>query len=189
MTSIQKMLLKISFIGTFAETMLSPIYLALANRFGGDIQDAGFGFCVFNITTGVLVFTFGQTDFFNKFKKLFVMIGFSLAGLTDLSYLLIYHRWQFYILQIIAGIAIGLANPAWDSIYEDEGEEDDASKWSFWTGGISFIVGIGAFISGYISKHYGLAPIFVIMGVTDSIAVYYSLKLLKTFKPSKSLTP
>lgn len=177
-TPIQKFLLKTSFIGTFAEMMLMPIYLALANRFGGNILDAGAGFCIFNVSTGLIVFTFGQSKFFDRHAKWMVVIGFTLAGITDLMYLAINGKWEFYALQVIAGMAIGLANPAWDSVYSDEGEDQGAERWSFWTGGISFVMGAGSFLGGYIANRWGFGPLFIIMAATDAIAVYYAIQIL-----------
>lgn len=179
-TPTQKLLLKVSFIGTSAEMMLAPIYLGLANRFGGSVEDAGFGFCVFQISTGILVFTFGQSDFFETYKRQMVVIGFALAGGCDLLYLAIHTRAEFYLLQIVAGTAIGIANPAWDSVYEDEDQGEvaqGASKWSFWTGGISFVEGAGAALGGIVARHFGFGPLFVIMAATDAAAVYYAVRM------------
>ena len=179
-TPIQSYLLKISFIGTFAEMMLTPIYVALANRFGGGILDAGIGFCVFNVATGVLVFSFGQSEFFNEHKKWMVFAGFLLCGLCDIAYAGTHLKWQFYALQVLGGSGIGLANPAWDGIFEEEGEDEESNntnKWSFWQGGVSFVVGAGSLLGGFIASRWGLVPLFFIMAATDTVAVYYAFRM------------
>ncbi|HVN78613.1 MAG TPA: MFS transporter [Terriglobia bacterium] len=184
-TPIQSYLLKISFIGTFAEMMLTPIYLALANRFGGNVLDAGLGFCVFNVATGLLVFTFGQSKFFEQHKKWMVFVGFLICGLCDVGYAGISLKWQYYCLQAVGGAGIGLANPAWDSVYEDEDHDEEgngASKWSFWTGGISFVVGAGSLLGGLVADKWGLRPLFFIMAGTDAVAVYYAWRMARFYQ-------
>lgn len=179
-TPIQSLLLKVSFIATFAEMMLTPIYLALANRFGGNIFDAGLGFCVFNLATGILVFTFGQSKFFNENKHWMVFAGFLLCGICDVAYAGTHLKWEFYALQALGGSGVGLANPAWDSVYEDEGEDEKgngASKWSFWQGGISFVVGAGSLLGGFVASRWGLMPLFFIMAATDAVAVFYAWRV------------
>ena len=180
-TNIQKALLKASFLGTFAEQLLAPIYLALVNRFGGGIEDAGFAFCIFQLSTGVFVLTFGKSEFFEKQKRWMLCLGFAILGVVDISYLLIGKKWEFYCLQMIAGVAMGLANPAWDSLYEDFDHEENASasKWSFWTGGIAIVQAAGAAVGGVVVAHYGLSPLFVLMAATDAFSLYYCFRVAR----------
>src|SRR6266581_3462374 len=59
------------------------------------------------------------------------------AGLGDATLLVVGNRYQLFGVQLIVGVALGMMNPAWDSLYSSGGNEDDAAgRWSFWTGGV-----------------------------------------------------
>ena len=59
-----RLLLKISFMVTFAEAMLVPIYAAFAEKVGGSILDAGIAFAVFSMATGGAVALIGTRSWF-----------------------------------------------------------------------------------------------------------------------------
>ena len=180
MKLLSKYLLLASFIGTFAETMLVPLYTALTNKFGGGILDAGIGYALFNIVTGLFVAAIGSTQWFERNTRSMVFWGFLVAGLCDLGYLLVQNKYEFWIVQILLGLAIGMLNPAWDSLYcNDSEDESQGKRWSFWTGGINFVTGISALAGALVVTYIGFNWLFVIMAACDVGAVYYSWKVWK----------
>jgi hypothetical protein len=177
MNKLSKTLLMASFTGTFAETMLLPIWATFTERVGGSVLDAGIGYAIFSIVTGLFVMIVGSTAWFNRNTRAMVFGGFLLAGIGDMMYMAVHNKWELFAVQCFIGISVGMLNPAWDSLYcEDEGQSD-ASRWSFWTGGINFIVGISAIVGSLIVTYLGFYWLFPIMAITDMAAVYYSWKV------------
>jgi hypothetical protein len=179
MKPLSKFLLKASFIGTFAETMLVPLYTALTNKFGGGILDAGIGYAIFCIATGVFVVAIGSTKWFESNTKSLVFWGFAIAGVCDLAYLLVQNKYEFWLVQLSLGLAVGMLNPAWDALYsEDAGKnESHGKRWSFWTGGINFVTGTSALVGALIVTYWSFNWLFLIMAICDIGAVYYSYKV------------
>jgi MFS family permease len=183
----EKFLLAASFIGTLAESMLTPIYAPLAAKVGGSILDAGVGFAVFSMTTGLFVGTVGLTQWFHRNVKKLMVFGFVLAGLGDLGYLLVRTKFQLFAVQAIVGLAIGILNPAWDSIYsEDTSKENSTRKWSLWTGGVSFMTGLSALLGGAIVTRYSFEALFITMFLLDLAAVWCSIKVARLTSAASS---
>ena len=63
---LSKMLLLASFTGTFAEGMLLPLWAVFTDRVGGSMLDAGLGYAIFSIATGLAVMLIGRTKLFEK---------------------------------------------------------------------------------------------------------------------------
>ena len=182
MKPLSKFLLKASFIGTFAETMLVPLYTAMTNKFGGNLLDAGIGYAIFCIVTGIFVAAVGSTEWFQRNTKSMVFWGFLIAGLSDMAYLLVGNIYEFWLVQLVMGLSVGMLNPAWDALFSEDAGEDEShgKRWSFWTGGINFVTGSAALIGALIVTYIGFNWLFVIMAICDIGAVYYSYKVWKS---------
>lgn len=179
MNKLSKLLLKASWIGSMAEAMLLPMWALLVKRVGGDLIDAGAGYAIFCIATGIAVMGVGRTEWFTRHVKAIVFWGFTIAGICEFSYLFVYNILQLFLLQSLIGVSVGLLGPAWDSLYALDTEEP-AKKWSFWSGGQSFLTGIAALLGGFILKSFGWTALFIVMGLIDLISVYYAYALWKT---------
>ena len=171
MTKTSRLLLKASFFGTFAESMWVPLYAMFVEKVGGNILDAGIGYAIFEIVTGVIVVTFGRTSFFQKHLEGLVCWGFAIAGFGDLFLITTQNKYELFGVQCIIGISVGILNPAWDSLYS---EDVDSTKWSLWSGGVTFFSGISALLAGIIVRFQGFKLMFIIMAIVDSYAVYCS---------------
>ncbi len=179
MNKIAKMLLMASFIGTFAEGMLLPLWAVFTDKVGGSMLDAGVGYAIFSIATGVSVMVVGSTSFFERHCKWFLFWGFLLAGIGDLLYMLVHNKWELFAVQALIGVSLGIANPAWDALYCDDDEKTSASKWSFWTGGISFVSGLSALFGSLIVKFYGFNTMFVLMFLFDLVSITYCYRIAR----------
>jgi predicted MFS family arabinose efflux permease len=177
---INNYLLKCSFIGTFAEYLLVPIYAIYVERVGGSLLDIGIAFSIFNIVKGLFVILMGKTDFYKKNLHTFIMYGFALSALCDCSYMFISNYIQFFFVQAIAGIALALINPAWEALYSDVEDTDEASeKWTFWNGGVDFIIGIAAIVGGLMIRFVGWNCLFTTMGLISLSSIYFAYKVFK----------
>ena len=165
-----RVLLKMSFVTTFAESMLVPMYAAFTERVGGSILDAGIAFAAFSIATGIAVSLIGTRAWFQHHVKAFLVVGFSLSAACDFSYLLVENRWQLFAAQIIAGLATGLVEPAWDSLFTEDIEHSSVKHWSIWAGGTHLVAGVAALVGGAIVAYLSFTTLFVAMGLTDTVA-------------------
>jgi MFS family permease len=166
-----RLLLKISFIATFAESMLVPMYAAFTERVGGSILDAGIAFAVFSMATGAVVSLIGTRPWFQHHVKVFLVLGFMGSAACDISYVFVQNRWQLFGAQVIAGLATGLVEPAWDSLFTDDIEHASARHWSIWAGGTHVSAGVAALVGGVIVSYFSFTALFISMGVIDLMAI------------------
>jgi hypothetical protein len=182
-----RLLLAASFLGTGAESMLVPLYAPLAHQAGGSVIDAGIGLALFSITTGLFVTTVGLTEWFRKNIRTLLVVGFAVAGIADLCYLFVATRLELFLVQGLVGLALGILNPSWDTIYSVTGG-DPTRKWSIWTGGVNLITGIAALLGTLLISHYTFKVIFVFMFVLDMAAVYCSAISVRTLENLDEIT-
>jgi MFS transporter len=178
MAGTTRLLLAASFLGTAAESMLVPIYAPLTHRAGGSLVDTGIGLALFSITTGVFVTTVGMTEWFRANIRKLLVAGFLLAAAADLGYMLVDTRLELFLVQMVVGLALGILNPAWDSIYSLS-SDDPTRKWAVWTGGINLITGLAALGGTYVVSHYSFRTVFAAMCVLDILAAYCSLVAIR----------
>jgi MFS family permease len=167
-----RLLLKISFLTTFAESLLVPMYAAFVDKVGGSILDAGIAFAAFSVATGVAVGVVGTRPWFQHHIKSFLMLGFLGSAVCDVSYVFVQNKWQLFAAQVIAGLATGLIEPAWDTLFTDDIEHSSAKHWSIWAGGTHLVTGAAALIGGLIVAYSSFSVLFVTMGLIDTIAIF-----------------
>jgi MFS family permease len=152
-----RLLVIISLLTTFAESMLVPMYAAFTESVGGSILDAGIAFSVFSMATG-------------RHVKSFLILGFLVSACCDISYTFVQNRWQLFAAQVVAGLATGLIEPAWDSLFTDDMEKSSAKHWSIWAGGTHLAAGAAALIGGLIVAYFSFKTLFVSMALIDVVA-------------------
>src|SRR5689334_15643365 len=89
-----RLLLKISFMVTFAESMLVLMYAAFAKKVGGSTLDAGIAFAAFSMTTGGAVALIGTRPWFQHHIRTFLMVGFVTSAACDISFIFVRDKWQ-----------------------------------------------------------------------------------------------
>lgn len=166
-----RLLLQISFLTTFAESMLVPMYAAFTEKVGGSILDAGIAFAAFSIATGGVVALLGTRPWFQLHIKSFLVLGFFVSALCDLSYVFVANRWELFGAQVVAGLATGLIEPAWDSLFTDDIEHSSAKHWSIWAGGTHLVAGVAALLGGVMVSCFSFTALFVAMSVIDTLAI------------------
>lgn len=167
-----RLLLRISFLVTFAESMLVPIYAAFTEKVGGSILDAGIAFAVFSIATGTVIGLLGTREFFQRRLKLFLALGLWTAVLCDIGYVFVQDKWQLFGVQVFAGLATGLIEPAWDAAFSDDIDEPSARHWSIWAGGTHILSGAAALAGGLIVAHLPFTVLFLVMAAVDAVAAF-----------------
>ncbi len=187
-----RVLLKMSFLTTFAESMLVPMYAAFTESVGGSILDAGIAFGVFSIATGIVVSLIGTRPWFQVHIKTFLALGFFISAACDTSYIFVQNRWQLFAAQVFAGLATGLIEPAWDSLFTDDIEHSSAKHWSIWAGGSHLVAGFAALVGGIIVAYFSFTALFITMGIIDTLAIVLAWRsdlkpvLAPVLKPSSN---
>lgn len=171
LSSRARVLLKMSFLTTFAESMLVPMYAAFTESVGGSILDAGIAFGVFSIATGIVVSLIGTRSWFQVHIKTFLALGFFVSAACDTSLVFVQNRWQLFAVQVFAGLATGLIEPAWDSLFTDDMEHSSAKHWSIWAGGTHLVAGCAALVGGIIVAYFSFTALFITMGIIDTLAI------------------
>jgi len=166
-----RLLLAISFLTTFAESMLVPMYAAFTEKVGGSILDAGIAFAVFSIATGVVITLIGTRPWFQEHIRSCLIVGFVVSASCDISYVFVQNKWQLFIAQVVAGLATGLIEPAWDALFTDDIEHSSAKHWSIWAGGSHLVAGGAALLGGLVVAYFSFTALFLAMGFIDSVAV------------------
>ncbi len=175
-----KILLYVSLIASFAIGLLGPIYAIFVEEIGGSILDAGIAYAIFSIFTGILIISFGSTKFFARNTRKIVVLGYFILALGNLGYLLVKSPIHLFIVQVVLGIAVGILEPAWDSIYAARlSEKQECKRWSLWSGSTYFLVGIAAIFGGFLASTFSFKILFLIMGALSVISAIISLAILK----------
>jgi MFS family permease len=166
----RRLLVSISFLTTFAESMLVPMYAAFTENVGGSILDAGIAFATFSMATGVFISLVGTRPYFQQHVKSFLVLGFLVSACCDISYIFVQNRWQLFAAQVVAGLATGLIEPAWDALFTDDIEESSAKHWSIWAGGTHLVAGAAALVGGVVVAYFSFKTLFLTMGLIDMTA-------------------
>ena len=182
-------LLKISFLTTFAESMLVPMYATFTDKVGGSILDAGIAFAVFSMATGIVVTLLGTRPFFQLHIKRFLMMGFLVSAGCDISYIFVQNKWQLFGAQIIAGLGTGLIEPAWDALFTDDIEHSSLPRWSVWAGGTHFVTGVAAVLGGLIVAYGSFTGLFTLMSLIDVVALYIAWNATFTAEGAPPVAP
>jgi MFS family permease len=178
----RRLLVVISLLTTFAESMLVPMYAVFTESVGGSILDAGIAFACFSMATGIFVTLLGTRPCFQNHVKTFLVLGFLGSAACDLSYIFVQNRWQLFGAQVIAGLATGLVEPAWDSLFTDAIENSSARHWSIWSGSTHLVAGVAALLGGVIVAYFSFKVLFVAMGLIDMFAALLAVRE----KPAKA---
>jgi MFS family permease len=166
-----RLLLGISFLTTFAESMLVPMYAAFTEKVGGSILDAGIAFAVFSMATGAVITLLGTRPWFQRHIGTCLVLGFLTSAACDVSYVFVQNKWQLFGAQIVAGLATGLIEPAWDALFTDDIEHSSAKHWSIWAGGTHLVAGVAALAGGLVVAYFSFSALFLAMAAIDLVAM------------------
>jgi len=183
MIKIVKYLLWASFLGTFGESMITPIVSLFNEKVGGNVLDAGIGFALFSIFTGIVVVISGKIKWFSNNTHGIVFWGFLFAAIGDFSFYFVHNVLTLYAVQILNGISVGLLNPAWEALYTKsmkDGEEHEL--WSLWGGGASISTGIAALAGAVIANIFGFKTMFLCTTAINGAACIFAYWVFKSRK-------
>ena len=180
MSKLQRYLLLASFFGTCGEQMITPLYGMFVGKIGGDFMDAGIGYAIFSILTGLLIILSSKIKWFYNNLELVVFLGFTISTFGDFGYILVHNHIGLFLVQATNGISVGLLNPAWETLYTvDTKEGEEHESWSLWGGGVNISTGIAALVGAGITTLFGFSAMFVTTAFVNSIAIGYAFGIYK----------
>ena len=162
------------------EGMFGPLFAVFSERIGGSILDITWAWAIYLIVSGIMIMYIGRLSD-KKFDKANLMIaGYALNALATLGYLFVTTQAQFFLIQIILGVAAALAIPTWNALYaeyEDKGVE--GGEWGLASGEAKILTGIATILGGLIVTQFSFTALFLIMGLIQVVACIYQARILR----------
>ena len=178
-SKIQKILLIASGLWFFGEGLFGPLFAVFTEKIGGDLLDITWAWSIYSVALGLLYFFIGKTLRRSKYKEEIMVVGYFLNTIFTFSYVLVYNRYELFVVQIGLAIAESLSTPTWDSIFATDLEEPgDTFLWSIAGGQSHFISGIAIAIGGLITYYISFNALFIIMGSIQAIATIIQSRLV-----------
>ncbi len=176
----QKSLLKASLSSNFAFGLLAPIYAIFIDKIGGSILDIGYAYAIFAFVAGLFILIFDNSKFFVKHMRMMIVLGYSLVALCYIGYIFVESPWHLFLIQVIFGLANGILEPSWDSVYSAKLDEKQENRnWSIWAGSINITLGIAAIIGSFIIANYSFNLLFVIMAIFAIASAIFASRVLR----------
>ncbi len=167
-----KLLLLANYLNTFGWVLYSPLYALFVLKIGGSAIDVSLIWSVYALLTGLLIMTFGRLENSVKFNPaIMLFVGYSLFIIVATGYYYVDTVGQFYCMQIVLALAMGIMTPAAKATYmraEHAGKE--AGEWGMFDGG-NYIIGAAAsFAGGMLFKLGDFKLIFIVMALIQILA-------------------
>ena len=179
MSRLDRILLTASLLGLLPTGLILPFYAIFVKNIGGDLLDVGIAFGLFSISSGILVLAVTKTNLFKMHLRQMAIIGYALVAIGQATYFFIDTPLQLFLTQILIGIATGILDPAWDSLYSIHKDEERAvHSWSLWSAGQRITTGTGAILGAFIIGYYSFTVLFAGMLLCNLLAFGVSLRLL-----------
>lgn len=164
----------------FGEGMFGPLFAVFTERLGGDILDISWAWATYLVVAGLLYIVVGKiTDAYDNKEKVMVL-GYILNTLFTFGYLLVSTPWHLFLIQAGLGIAAAMATPTWDALYaKHEDRKHDGFQWGLAGGEAQIITGVAIVVGGYVVIYGSFTALFVTMGIIQTIATLYQMRILR----------
>jgi MFS family permease len=183
MNQKERILLWSSNIWIFADGMLGPLFAVYVQKIGGgDISNITWAWATYLIATGVFSILVGKiSDSYSK-EKLMIS-GYALTAFFTFSYILVSSPAELYLIQVGLGFALALCNSTWYALYSKYSPKGHAGYvWGLADGESKILTGIAIVLGGFVVKVFSFNTLFIVMGLMQTAATLYQLKLLKRRK-------
>ncbi len=171
-------LLFIQFFNLFADNLLGPVYAVYVKGIGGDLLTAGGALALNLAVVGSLIILSGRIA--NKYhtEKLQLILGYSIGVLVAAGYLVIKTPIELFFIQILSGLSIAIAQPAFSGIFSSKLEKGKhTSSWGDYLGLTYWAAAISALSSGFITQSFGFPALFYSMMITQGLSVLGAIYL------------
>ncbi len=173
MSNLAFFLLAIQFFNIFADGLLGPFYAVFVKNIAGDFLTAGSAYALNLLVIGVLIVISGRIAQKHHTEKIQLIIGYSINLIVAIGYLLIQTQLQLFAIQILSGIAIATFQPAFSGLFSSQLSHNHShtAKWGDYFGLTYIASALAALSAGIITQQFGFNALFVLMIITQSIAL------------------
>lgn len=159
-------------------TLFPPLYGLFVLDLGGTAADVSIIWSVYALITGLLIVAFGKLENSRRYNPAIMLtIGYFLFAIVAAGYYFIESIWQFYTMQVVLSLAMGIMTPAAKATYmkaEHSGKE--AGEWGLFDGGNYIIGAAAALCGGVLFKIGGFKLIFAVMAVVQLFCSFYAYR-------------
>jgi len=167
-----------------AWNFITPIFaiFVIDNIKGGNIQMAASAFSFYLITRVVVEviagkYSTGKSDLRKVWMTIAGMIFLSVAYIGFAFSHLIIHLFFFY---VIAGIAIGIATPAKNSLFSAHLDHDrEPTEWGLYDAVTLSGIALATALGGFIASAYGFQPLFLLAALINFLGIIPYLLYIK----------
>lgn len=175
----QRILLYSSNLWYLGQGMFGPLLAVFAQRVGGNILDVAWAWAIYSLVTGALQIVVGYIADRRNREKIMIL-GYALNALCTFGYLVVSTPMELFMIQVGLGVAMALATPTWSALYHDNSSSDqNGFLWGLAHGQAQIAIGVAMLIGGLIVSRYSFTTLFLVMGVVQTIATLYQIKILK----------
>jgi MFS family permease len=166
--------------------IISPLLPLYAENMGASATWIGIIFAGFSISVTVVTPIAGRLSD-RRGRKLFLGTGLLAIAIVSLGYIWAESALQLTIVRLIHGAASGMTLPIAQAYIGDIAPEGEEGKWmgyfnaAFFTG-----FGIGPFMGGILSDHFGMSTAFLTMGSLSLLSFLTVFFFLPEIKPKKT---
>lgn len=176
----EKILFWSSNIWSFSDGLLGPLFAVFTQRVGGDLLELTWAWALYLSVTGFGMVFVGKLGDKIGHHHLSVL-GYFLTTVFTFGYLFVNSTTSLFLVQVGLGIALALANPTWDALYDHYSGDGshDGFIWGYASAGRYVAQAIAILSGGVIVTYFSFEALFVIMGIISLYATYYQAKILQ----------
>lgn len=160
--------------------LYGPIYAIFVEHIGGDLLDVGIAYFIFLITMATLEIPAGKMA--DKYgRKKFLAAGYLLLAFTIIGYIFITNKYQLFLIQMLGGVALAIADPAWEGWFSSHIDKKESSfDWGIYHATLSYGAAFSALLGGIIAKFAGFKLLFMLGGAIAITAFFITLGIKET---------
>ncbi len=173
-----KILLLGSNLWYFGDGLLGPLFAVFAGKVGGDVLDISWAWAVYLVISGFAIIAVGRiSDRISK--EIMMLFGYALNAILTFAYVFVTTPQQLFLLQAAFGLAVALATPTWDALYDQYSKSGKrGATWGIADGTPKITIGVAAFVGGFIVTEFSFNTLFILMGCVQLLATYVQLRVL-----------
>ncbi|PIN99806.1 hypothetical protein COT72_04425 [archaeon CG10_big_fil_rev_8_21_14_0_10_43_11] len=148
------------------------------NIIGGTIFAAGFASTLFFVVKNIIQLPFSRFIDSHDHDTIWLMLGSIIIVAIPLLYIFADHIWMIYMLQVLYGVGVALAYPAWIALWVTHLDKNHESfEWSSYSALIGFGIAITGIIGAAIADYIGFKYTFMLASAVSFFGLIFIMRL------------
>ena len=179
MNKYMKLILKADFLMLLSIGLFAPIYALFVRDIGGTILDAAGAWALYAFSAGLCMIFIDMWVDVKKNYTLMLFFGYLLQSISMLGYYFVENIQFLFIIQIILGISVALADPAFDKLYgKFLDKQNFGGQWDSYHSMNMIGSATAALVGGLIAQFFGFKILFLGMFTLGLIGALFSFRLV-----------